>query len=54
MILSSWKWITVIVPIINFVAGLKHWPREFRAYNSRANNYLPLTGKPISSRQTHG
>jgi hypothetical protein len=26
---------------------------EFRANNSRANNYLPLTSKPLLSRQAH-
>jgi hypothetical protein len=47
-------WITVIILTMNFVAGLIYWLEEFRASNSQANNYLPLTGKPLSSRQAHG
>ena len=54
MILSSPMRITALILAAGFAASLIHWFREFRANNSRANNYLPLTGKPLLSRQTHG
>ena len=54
MILISLGRIAAAVLAARFVAGLINWLKEFFVNNSRANNYLPLTGKPLLSRQAHG
>ena len=54
MILSPLIRTAATVLTVNFVADLIHWFEKFRASNSRANNHLPLTGKPLLSRQAHG
>ena len=46
--------IPATVLTIRFAAGLIPRLQEIRAGNSRANNYLPLTGNPLLSRQAHG
>jgi len=51
---SPLMWTTAAFFITGFVAGFTHWLQEFRANNLLANNHLPLTSKPLSSRRAHG